>query len=77
MSDGPHRRRFLECMGWAGGGLVWSVGGGLASSALLTAPAGRGMIILTSLAIDEQLSAANPLAARLMINLLSAGLRPQ
>jgi hypothetical protein len=42
---------------------------------LLAAPVGKGMIILTSLAIDEQLSAANPVAARLMINLLSAGLR--
>ena len=47
------------------------------TGALLAAPVGKGMIILTSLAIDEQLSAANPLAARLMINLLSAGLRPQ
>ena len=45
------------------------------AGALLTAPVGKGMIILTSLAIDDQLSAANPLAARLMINLLSAGLR--
>jgi hypothetical protein len=42
---------------------------------LLAAPVGKGMIILTSLAIDEQLSAANPAAARLMINLLSASLR--
>lgn len=41
---------------------------------LLAAPVGKGMIILTSLALDEQLSAANPVAARLMINLLSAGL---
>ena len=45
------------------------------TGALLTASIGKGMIVLTSLAIDEQLSAANPLAARLMINLLSAGLR--
>ena len=42
---------------------------------LLAAAVGKGMIIVTSLAIDEQLSAANPVAARLMINLLSAGLR--
>ena len=45
------------------------------TGALLAAPVGKGMIILTSLAIDEQLSAANPGAARLMINLLAAGLR--
>ena len=42
---------------------------------LLAAAVGKGMIILTSLAIDEELSAANPLAARLMINLLAAGLK--
>jgi len=47
------------------------------NGAILTVPVGKGTIVLTSLAIDEQLSAANPLAARLMINLLSAGLRPQ
>ena len=29
------RRRFLECMGWAGTGLVWSMAGGTASSVLL------------------------------------------
>lgn len=45
------------------------------TGALLVAPVGKGMIILTSLAIDDRLSAANPVAARLMINLLSAGLR--
>ena len=46
-----------------------------ATGPLLAAPVGKGMIIVTSLAIDEQLSVANPVAARLMINLLSAGLR--
>src|ERR1041385_6076275 len=30
-----NRRRFLECMGWAGTGLVWGVSGGIASSTLL------------------------------------------
>jgi 3',5'-cyclic AMP phosphodiesterase CpdA len=30
--DGIDRRRFLECMAWAGTGLVWSVSGGLLSS---------------------------------------------
>ncbi len=33
------RRGFLKCMAWAGAGVVWTVGGGVASSALL-APAG-------------------------------------
>ncbi|HEY8003203.1 MAG TPA: metallophosphoesterase [Phenylobacterium sp.] len=32
MNDQPHRRRFLECMGWAGTGLVWTAAGGVASS---------------------------------------------
>jgi len=31
----PDRRRFLECMGWAGTGLVWTVSGGVAVSGLL------------------------------------------
>ena len=35
MIEQPNRRRFLECMGWAGTGLVWSVSGGTASSVLL------------------------------------------
>jgi len=30
--DGVDRRGFLECMAWAGTGLVWTVGGGLLSS---------------------------------------------
>jgi 3',5'-cyclic-AMP phosphodiesterase len=37
MTDGPDRRRILECMGWAGGGLVWSLSGGVAGSVLLGA----------------------------------------
>lgn len=32
MSETLHRRRFLECMGWAGTGVLWTVSGGLASS---------------------------------------------
>jgi hypothetical protein len=31
------RRRFLECMGWAGTGLVWTMSGGVGASALLAA----------------------------------------
>src|SRR5579859_3063612 len=31
-SDGIDRRGFLECMAWAGTGLVWSVSGGILSS---------------------------------------------
>jgi 3',5'-cyclic AMP phosphodiesterase CpdA len=30
-----NRRRFLECMGWAGTGVLWTVSGGLASSVAL------------------------------------------
>lgn len=32
-----NRRRFLECMSWAGAGLVWTVSGGLADAALIGA----------------------------------------
>ena len=33
--DGLDRRGFLECMAWAGTGLLWTVNGGLLGSALL------------------------------------------
>ena len=32
------RRNFLECMAWAGAGLVWAMNGGVLSSELLAAP---------------------------------------
>ena len=35
MGDQPSRRGVLACMGWAGTGLVWSVGGGVLSSITL------------------------------------------
>jgi len=35
--DGVDRRGFLECMAWAGAGLVWTVSGGLPVSSLLGA----------------------------------------
>jgi hypothetical protein len=35
MNQPLHRRRFLECMGWAGTGVLWTVSGGLASSVTL------------------------------------------
>lgn len=42
----PSRRRMLECMGWAGAGVLWTVSGGLASSVsldtALAAPKGAG-----------------------------------
>jgi 3',5'-cyclic AMP phosphodiesterase CpdA len=34
-SDGVDRRGFLECMAWAGTGLIWSAAGGVLSSSLL------------------------------------------
>jgi Icc protein len=37
MQDGHSRRGFLECMGWAGTGLVWTMTGGVASSITLDA----------------------------------------
>jgi len=35
MNQPLDRRRFLECMGWAGTGVLWTVSGGLASSVTL------------------------------------------
>ncbi len=38
--DGLDRRGFLECMAWAGTGMLWTVSSGLLGSALLPARAG-------------------------------------
>jgi len=38
-ADGIDRRGFLECMTWAGTGLLWSVAGGLPQAALMTGAA--------------------------------------
>lgn len=42
MQHNPSRRRFLECSAWAGGGLVWTVSGGLAASVPLGAARAAG-----------------------------------
>src|SRR5436190_20409074 len=38
--DGLDRRGFLECMAWAGTGMLWTVTGGLLCSAILPGRAG-------------------------------------
>ena len=38
--DGLDRRGFLECMAWAGTGMLWTVGGGVLGSSLLSSRAG-------------------------------------
>jgi Icc protein len=38
-SDGIDRRGFLECMAWAGTGVLWSISGGILSSTVLSADA--------------------------------------
>jgi Icc protein len=40
--DGINRRGFLECMAWAGTGVIWTVSGGIASSRAFGAPAAKG-----------------------------------
>jgi Icc protein len=40
--DGLDRRGFLECMAWAGTGMLWTVSGGLLGSAILPARADAG-----------------------------------
>lgn len=43
--DGIDRRGFLECMAWAGTGVIWTVGGGILSSNLVTgAEVGMGFM---------------------------------
>lgn len=46
----------------------------MVTGALLAARVGRGRVIVTTLSLDAQLEAAVPGAARLLVNLLSAGL---
>ena len=43
-SDGLDRRGFLECMAWAGTGMLWTVSGGLLGSTLLPSRAGAADI---------------------------------
>ena len=40
--DGIDRRGFLECMAWAGTGVVWTLAGGLASSRVFGKPSSGG-----------------------------------
>jgi 3',5'-cyclic-AMP phosphodiesterase len=42
--DGLDRRGFLECMAWAGTGMLWTVSGGLLGSVLLPSRAGAAEI---------------------------------
>jgi len=46
------------------------------AATLLVARVGKGTLVYTSLSLDEQLIAVNPGAARLVVNLLAAGMRP-
>jgi len=43
---------------------------------LLTARIGRGILVYTSLALDTQLAAVHPGAARLLVNMMTAGMAP-
>ncbi len=43
MTDTHSRRRFLECMAWAGTGALWTVSGGIASSVALDGAAAATM----------------------------------
>jgi len=43
---------------------------------ILTARVGRGMLVYTSLALDTQLAAVHAGAARLLVNMLTAGMSP-
>lgn len=40
--DGIDRRKFLSCMGWAGTGLLWTMGGGVPKSKLLASVISSG-----------------------------------
>jgi len=46
--DGLDRRGFLECMAWAGTGMLWTVSGGILGSTLLPSRAGAAEITKSS-----------------------------
>ncbi len=52
-SDGIDRRNFLECMAWAGTGLLWTMAGGVPSSRLLALGAKRAESLSTSTRAQE------------------------
>jgi hypothetical protein len=52
------------------------IGDQTTNATILTSTVGKGSIVYTTLTIDSQLAAAHPGAARLIVNLLAAGLRP-
>jgi hypothetical protein len=56
---------------------VGDVGQEPTTATILYARMGKGMIVYTSLSIDQQLAAVNTGAARIMVNLLAAGLSPE
>jgi len=43
---------------------------------LLVAHVGKGTLVYSSLALDAQIAAVDPGAARILVNLLSVGLAP-
>jgi 3',5'-cyclic-AMP phosphodiesterase len=60
--DGIDRRGFLECMAWAGTGLVWTVSGGVLTSRAFGQPAAEGELHFVQIS-DSHIGfnkAANP-----------------
>jgi Icc protein len=53
LKDGIDRRGFLECMGWAGTGLVWGMAGGVASSKLFGQDRGGAAASFTFVQISD------------------------
>jgi hypothetical protein len=57
MTEMAHRRRFLECMAWAGAGLVWTLNGGLASAVAFgeaqAAPRAKGVTPFTFVQVSD------------------------
>jgi 3',5'-cyclic-AMP phosphodiesterase len=52
-NDGINRRGFLECMAWAGTGVVWSVGAGIANSHAFGQKAGAAKGDMTFVQISD------------------------
>ena len=53
--DGIDRRGFLECMAWAGTGVVWTIAGGIATSKAFGEPGHTPKGDITFVQISERL----------------------
>lgn len=78
---GLDRRGFLECMAWAGTGMLWTVSGGVIDSTLLPSRGDAGEVVKASFSFARQRTfkastATGPGPRCMMLMKCLPGLRP-